>query len=96
MIKVYGVHGSPFVRKVLICLGMKGLDYEMVAQMPEALPEGEPFHDCDAEDTQPRSWFEISEDPEESLADHAFREEVAAEQKASTADKNRRKRFYPT
>ena len=34
MIKVYGVHGSPFVRKVLICLGMKGLDYEMVAQMP--------------------------------------------------------------
>lgn len=34
MIKVYGVHGSPFVRKVLICLGMKGLDYELVAQMP--------------------------------------------------------------
>ena len=34
MIKVYGVHGSPFVRKVLICLRVKGLDYEMVAQMP--------------------------------------------------------------
>lgn len=34
MIKIYGVHGSPFVRKVYIMLGMKGIDYEMVPQMP--------------------------------------------------------------
>ena len=34
MLKVHGVHGSPFVRKVLITLELKGLDYEMVAQMP--------------------------------------------------------------
>ena len=34
MLKVHGVHGSPFVRKVLIALELKGLDYEMVAQMP--------------------------------------------------------------
>ena len=29
MLKVHGVHGSPFVRKVLITLEVKGLDYEM-------------------------------------------------------------------
>ncbi len=34
MIKVYGVHGSPFVRKVLIALDIKGIDYEIVPQMP--------------------------------------------------------------
>lgn len=36
MIKVYGVHGSPFVRKVLIALEFKGLPYEIVQQMPFA------------------------------------------------------------
>ena len=34
MLKVYGVHGSPFVRKVLITLELKGLDYEIITQMP--------------------------------------------------------------
>ena len=34
MLKVHGVHGSPFVRKVLITLELKGLEYEMVTQMP--------------------------------------------------------------
>ena len=34
MLKVHGVHGSPFVRKVLISLEFKGLEYEMVTQMP--------------------------------------------------------------
>ena len=34
MLKVHGVHGSPFVRKVLITLEVKGLEYEMVTQMP--------------------------------------------------------------
>ena len=34
MLKVHGVHGSPFVRKVLITLEFKGLEYEMVTQMP--------------------------------------------------------------
>jgi glutathione S-transferase len=34
MIKVYGVHGSPFVRKVFIALDFKGIDYEIVPQMP--------------------------------------------------------------
>lgn len=34
MIKVYGVHGSPFVRKVLVALEFKGLPYEIVQQMP--------------------------------------------------------------
>ena len=34
MIKVYGVHGSPFVRKVFIALEFKGLEYEIVQQMP--------------------------------------------------------------
>jgi len=34
MIKVYGVHGSPFVRKVFIALDIKGVPYEIVRQMP--------------------------------------------------------------
>ena len=34
MLKVHGVHGSPFVRKVLITLELKVLEYEMVTQMP--------------------------------------------------------------
>ncbi len=34
MIKVYGVHGSPFVRKVFLALDMKGIPYETVPQMP--------------------------------------------------------------
>jgi len=34
MIKVYGVHGSPFVRKVFIALDFKNIPYEIVPQMP--------------------------------------------------------------
>lgn len=34
MKKVYGVHGSPFVRKVLIALDIKNVEYEIVPQMP--------------------------------------------------------------
>ena len=34
MIKVYGVHDSPFVRKVFIALDIKGVAYEIVRQMP--------------------------------------------------------------
>ena len=34
MIKVYGVHGSPFVRKVLVALDFKDIPYEIIAQMP--------------------------------------------------------------
>ena len=34
MIKVYGVHGSPFVRKVLVALDFKNIPYEIIAQMP--------------------------------------------------------------
>jgi glutathione S-transferase len=34
MIKVYGVHGSPFVRKVFIALEFKDIPYEIVMQMP--------------------------------------------------------------
>ena len=34
MIKVYGVHGSPFVRKVFVALDIKGIPYEIVQQMP--------------------------------------------------------------
>ena len=34
MIKIYGVHGSPFVRKVLIALDFKDIPYEIVMQMP--------------------------------------------------------------
>ena len=34
MIKVYGVHGSPFVRKVLVALDIKNIPFEIVPQMP--------------------------------------------------------------
>ena len=34
MIKVHGVHGSPFVRKVLIALEIKNIPYKIVPQMP--------------------------------------------------------------
>ncbi len=34
MIKVHGVHGSPFVRKVLIALELKGLEFQQIPQMP--------------------------------------------------------------
>ena len=34
MIKIYGVHGSPFVRKVFVALDYKGVPYETVPQMP--------------------------------------------------------------
>src|SRR5210317_901386 len=34
MIKVYGVHGSPFVRKVFIALDFKDIPYEILMQMP--------------------------------------------------------------
>ncbi|MDG2441667.1 MAG: glutathione S-transferase family protein [Luminiphilus sp.] len=34
MIKVYGVHGSPYVRKVFIALDIKDVPYEIVKQMP--------------------------------------------------------------
>lgn len=34
MIKVYGVYGSPFVRKVFIALDYKSIPYEIVRQMP--------------------------------------------------------------
>ena len=34
MIKVHGVHGSPFVRKVFIALDFKGIPYEIVPTMP--------------------------------------------------------------
>ncbi|MEM1155687.1 MAG: glutathione S-transferase family protein [Pseudomonadota bacterium] len=36
MIKVYGVHGSPFVRKVFVALDIKGIPFEVVPQMPFA------------------------------------------------------------
>ena len=39
MIKVYGVYGSPFVRKVLVMLELKQLPYELVPQMPFARDE---------------------------------------------------------
>ncbi len=34
MIKLHGVNASPFVRKVRVALHEKGLDYELIAQMP--------------------------------------------------------------
>ena len=34
MLEVHGVHGSPFVRKVLIALEIKGLEYKLAVQMP--------------------------------------------------------------
>jgi glutathione S-transferase len=36
MIKIYGVYGSPFVRKVLVLLDLKKVPYELVPQMPFA------------------------------------------------------------
>ena len=33
MLKVYGVHGSPFLRKVFIALDFKGIPYEIVPQL---------------------------------------------------------------
>ena len=39
MIKIYGVYGSPFVRKVLVLLEIKRVPYELVAQMPFARDE---------------------------------------------------------
>ena len=36
MIKAYGVHGSPYVRKVFIALDIKDVTYEIVRQMPFA------------------------------------------------------------
>ena len=34
MIKIYGVHGSPFVRKVFVALDYKEIPYEIVQTMP--------------------------------------------------------------
>ncbi|MEM1112847.1 MAG: glutathione S-transferase family protein [Pseudomonadota bacterium] len=34
MIKIYGVHGSPFVRKVFVALDFKQIPYEIVPTMP--------------------------------------------------------------
>ena len=34
MIQIHGVHGSPFVRKVLVALDFKGIPHEIVPQMP--------------------------------------------------------------
>jgi len=34
VIKAYGVHGSPYVRKVFIALDIKDVTYEIVRQMP--------------------------------------------------------------
>ena len=34
MIKIHGVHGSPFVRKVFIALDVKDVPFEIVPQMP--------------------------------------------------------------
>lgn len=34
MIQLYGVHGSPFVRKVVVALDFKSIPYEFVMQMP--------------------------------------------------------------
>lgn len=39
MIKIHGVHGSPFVRKAFIMLRMKGIKYETVPQMPFSATE---------------------------------------------------------
>ena len=36
MLKVYGVHGSPFLRKVFIALDFKGIPNEFFPQMPFA------------------------------------------------------------
>lgn len=34
MVKIFGVHGSPFVRKVFIALDIKNVPFEIVHQMP--------------------------------------------------------------
>lgn len=34
MIKIHGVHGSPYVRKVFISLDYKGVEFELIPQMP--------------------------------------------------------------
>ncbi|MEM6300524.1 MAG: glutathione S-transferase family protein [Pseudomonadota bacterium] len=39
MIKIYGTHGSPFVRKVVVALDLKAIPYELVHQMPFARDE---------------------------------------------------------
>lgn len=39
MIKIHGVYGSPFVRKVLVLLDIKQVPYELVPQMPFARDE---------------------------------------------------------
>jgi len=39
MIKIHGVYGSPFVRKVLVLLDLKKVPYELVPQMPFARDE---------------------------------------------------------
>ncbi|WP_372783462.1 glutathione S-transferase family protein [Litorivivens sp.] len=39
MIKIHGVYGSPFVRKVLVLLDIKKVPYELVPQMPFARDE---------------------------------------------------------
>ena len=36
MLKIHGVYGSPFVRKVVVMLDIKGVPYELVPQMPFA------------------------------------------------------------
>ncbi|MCK5881132.1 MAG: glutathione S-transferase family protein, partial [Sinobacterium sp.] len=39
MITLHGVTASPFVRKVVLCLEIKGLAYEQVDVFPKAMPE---------------------------------------------------------
>lgn len=39
MIKVHGVNASPFVRKVLAALALKGLDFEQLQQMPYSVSD---------------------------------------------------------
>lgn len=39
MITLHGVTPSPFVRKVVLCLKLKGLDYEQVDVFPVNMPE---------------------------------------------------------
>ena len=39
MIKVHGVCASPFVRKVLLCLDIKGLEYQQIDVFPVNMPE---------------------------------------------------------
>ena len=39
MIKLHGVTASPFVRKVVLCLELKGLSYEQIDVYPVNIPE---------------------------------------------------------